>query len=97
MKSRILLLPTSSAPCRHVGHSFTAVAGIQDARQQLQNGVSLHGTLHIALHHPLSSLASTQHQVVVGTREAAASFGCHVLNPGQVCVARTDASVFNPE
>lgn len=33
----------------------------------------------------------------VGTREIAASFGCHILNPCQICVARTDASVFNPE
>lgn len=34
---------------------------------------------------------------LVGTREAAASFSCHILNPCQACVARTDASVFNPE
>lgn len=33
----------------------------------------------------------------VGTREAAASVSCHILTPCQVFVARTDASVFNPE
>lgn len=33
----------------------------------------------------------------VGAREIAASFGCHILNPCQICVARTGASVFNPE